>query len=286
MREHIFLPKPLFPRHFCFPDFIGGYSDFPEHAVNREFQTKENHLDIYYNLHIVLSGKGYLQTEGRTYELTAGQGFLYGPGLRQRYYSDFHEPWNIRWVHFYGLRLEEFLNGKGIGEPWLFALSDLPSIIALLDRMLQLGRSFQVEDEYAIASTLYELLLRILSTSTQLNVSVGQGAERIRSVANYIRAHSFEPITLEQAAATAGYSTHYFSRQFNRLFSMSFSDFLLESRLLHAKQLLSSTSLTIQQIALESGFSQSSYFITCFKRAEGMTPSRFRMLHQTDADKW
>ena len=30
MREHIFLPKPLFPRHVCFPDFIGGYSDYPD----------------------------------------------------------------------------------------------------------------------------------------------------------------------------------------------------------------------------------------------------------------
>ncbi|WP_338043678.1 hypothetical protein [Paenibacillus hamazuiensis] len=52
--------------------------------------------------------------------MTRRQGFLYGPGLRQNYESDSYEPWNNRWVHFFGVRLEELLNGIGIGYPWLF----------------------------------------------------------------------------------------------------------------------------------------------------------------------
>ncbi|TCM93055.1 AraC-like DNA-binding protein [Paenibacillus sp. BK033] len=281
MKEHIFLPKPIFPRHICFPDFIGGYGDFPEHAVNREFATTENNLDRYYNLHIVLDGKGYLHTDSMTYELTQGQGFLYGPGLRQTYHSDNLNPWNIRWVHFYGARLEELLDGRGLDEPWLFHLPDLAPVEALMERLLKLGRSYEVDDEYAAASTLYELLARIQTTASQVNVSVHQAADKIRAAANYIRAHCNQPFTLEQAAAIAGYSSHYFSRKFNKTFGKSFSDFLTEARILRAKQLLASTRLSVKLIALETGFSQTSYFSKCFRDQEGMTPLQFREMHKT-----
>lgn len=282
MREHIFFPKPVFPRHVCFPDFIGGYSDFPEHTVDREHQTKDINLDKCYNLHIVLNGKGHLYAEGRTYELSSGQGFLYGPGLRQKYGSDTLEPWNIRWVHFFGLHLDSLLNGKGLDEPWLFTLSDMPPIEALLDKLQQLGRRYQVEDEYASASVLYELLIRLQASATQLNIPADKAADKIRAAANYVRAHCHQPITLEQASAAAGYSSTYFSRKFSRTFGMSFPDFLLDARLLRAKRLLAATRLSIKQIALESGFSQSSYFSSCFRRREGMSPLEFRSLHHID----
>lgn len=280
MREHIFLPKPLFPRHVCFPDFIGGYRDYPEHAVNREFATTEVNLDRCYNLHLVLEGKGYLHEGGTTYELTRGQGFLYGPGLRQRYEADAREPWDIRWIHFYGIRLEELLNGKGLDEPWLFGVSELEPIASLVERLLGLGRAYEVEDEYAAAGTLYELLTRLQAMATQLNVPVNLAADKIRAAANYVRAHCHKPFTLEEAAAIAGYSPHYFSRKFSATFGMSFPDFVLEARLLQAKRLLASTRLSVKQIALETGFSQTSYFSKCFRRLEGMTPLDFRGLHQ------
>lgn len=280
MREHIFFPKPLFQRHSCFPDFIGGYSEFPEHRVNREYATKENHLDRYYNLHLVVGGKGYLEHESRTFELARGQGFLYGPGLRQTYYSDSDDPWGIRWVHFYGIRLEEFLDGKGLDEPWLFRLSDLIPFETDLETLLKLGRTYEVEDEFEVASTLYKLLTRLQTSATRLNVPANQADDKLHVAANYVRSHCKAPITLEQAAAVAGFSPHYFSRKFNQKFGMSFSDFLLESRILQAKQLLSSTNLSIKAIALETGFSQSSYFGKCFRSLEGMTPLEFRLIHK------
>ncbi|MGG4128526.1 AraC family transcriptional regulator [Paenibacillus illinoisensis] len=279
MKEHLFLPKPVFPRHVCFPDFIGGYSDFPKHRVNREYRTKEINLDQCYNLHLVYDGKGFLHSGTNSYELTRAQGFLYGPGLRQTYHSDFDDPWSIRWIHFYGIRLEELLNGKGVDEPWLFQCSNFSMITALMDRLLEIGRGYQVDDEHSMAATLYELLTRLQSGASQINVSMNPTAERIREAANYIRSHSNEHITLEQAAGIAGYSTPYFSRKFSQTIGISFPEFLMESRLLHAKQLLATTNLSIKQITLETGFSQSSYFIRCFRSQENVTPLQFRNIH-------
>ncbi|MNC40846.1 HTH-type transcriptional activator Btr [compost metagenome] len=204
--------------------------------------------------------------------------------MRQRYRSDVYEPWNIRWVHFFGERLEELLDGKGLDEPWLFALTDVSPIEELLNKLLALGLTYRIEDEYGIASTLYELLTRLQTTSDHLNTPINKSTDKIRAVANYMRSHSSEPFSIEQAAALAGYSTHYFSRKFGQTLGKSFSDFLLESRLIQAKRLLTSTQLSVKRIALETGFSQASYFISCFRRLEGLTPLQFRDIHELGAD--
>ncbi|MGO4373073.1 AraC family transcriptional regulator, partial [Paenibacillus sp. MCAF20] len=206
--------------------------------------------------------------------------FLYGPGMRQKYYSDASEPWNIRWIHFYGERLEELLDSRGLDEPWLFSLSNLSSIESLIEKLLSLGRSYQIDDEYTVASTLYELLTRLQTTSDRLNVPINYASDKIRAVANYVRSHSHESFSIDKAAALAGYSTHYFSRKFGQTFGKSFPDFLLEARLIQAKRLLASTQLSVKQIALETGFSQASYFSACFRQLEGMTPLQFRSLHR------
>lgn len=79
-------------------------------------------------------------------------------------------------------------------------------------------------------------LTRLQSAPSQINVSLNHTSERIREAGNYIRSHSNEHITLDHAAGIAGYSTTYFSRKFSQTFGISFPEFLLESRLLHAKQ--------------------------------------------------
>ncbi|WDM24227.1 helix-turn-helix domain-containing protein [Paenibacillus polymyxa] len=68
-------------------------------------------------------------------------------------------------------------------------------------------------------------------------------------------------------------------------------DSLLQGRSMHkpylfslhitlAKHLLVSTALTVKQIALETGFHQSSYFIKRFREHTGITPEQFRQLRR------
>ncbi|MBR5057184.1 MAG: helix-turn-helix transcriptional regulator, partial [Clostridiales bacterium] len=57
-----------------------------------------------------------------------------------------------------------------------------------------------------------------------------------------------------------------FSRFFRHALGQTFSDYLLYVRLTEAEKLLITTSKSISQIALDTGFSTSSYFITQFKK--------------------
>ncbi|MNV88501.1 Bifunctional transcriptional activator/DNA repair enzyme AdaA [compost metagenome] len=79
-------------------------------------------------------------------------------------------------------------------------------------------------------------------------------------------------------AEHAGYSSYYFSRMFHEAIGRTPMQWLLESRIVVAKQLLVSTGWTVKQIAEATCFTQSSYFIARFREQTGLTPMQYRQL--------
>ncbi|OWR32996.1 AraC family transcriptional regulator [Saccharibacillus sp. O23] len=282
MQEHLFFPAPSSERYVCYPDFVGGYSDRPEHAVDRPARSDDLQLNRLYNLHLVLGGRGTVRCGSRSFQLREGEGFLYGPATEQRYAADRNDPWNIRWVHFSCAAADRLLGSRGLGEPWLFRLKDLSLVSACMERLLQLGRGFDPGREAEASALLYELLLRLAADATPLAESRDPSVPGILAAADYIRGRcTDQALSLAEVAALAGYSVPYFSRKFHQLMNRTPSAYLLEARVLHAKQLLVSTTLTVREIAAASGFSQSSYFIQCFRKVEQMTPEQFRVSRRT-----
>ena len=53
-------------------------------------------------------------------------------------------------------------------------------------------------------------------------------------------------------------------------------EYIAKRRIQAAKELLTGTDMTIEDIAAETGFCTSSYFCKLFKKYEGITPTHFR----------
>lgn len=70
-----------------------------------------------------------------------------------------------------------------------------------------------------------------------------------------------------------------FSRSFRREIGISPIEYLSNVRLEHAMQLLTTTNLSINEIAVLSGFSNGNYFAKVFKRKLGFTPSDYKRNH-------
>ncbi|WP_046226432.1 AraC family transcriptional regulator [Paenibacillus dauci] len=277
MREHLFFATPAFPHYICYPNFIGGYSDYPTHAVNRPAKSSDFQLDQLYNLHFILQGKGYVTWGGTRYELGAGHGFLYGPGLPECYEADEHDPWDIRWIHFATHELQSFMGNRGIGEVWLFQLKDVHTVNQCMDELMKLGAAFDLKQEMRVSAVLYELLLHIMKDAVSLHLPRDPSLPGIHAAADYMREHCTRALSITDIARFTGYSVPYFTRKFHQSMGVTPTAYLLESRILYAKKLLLSTDIPIREIALESGFSQSSYFIHCFKKVVHMTPEQFRI---------
>lgn len=98
----------------------------------------------------------------------------------------------------------------------------------------------------------------------------------IRAAIDYIEDHLSDELSIRHVSEIAGYHPAYFSNLFKRELGMSYSDFLAGLRIQRAKEMLSQSSQTLQQIADACGFSDLSYFSVKFKRVVGMTPSQWR----------
>lgn len=83
---------------------------------------------------------------------------------------------------------------------------------------------------------------------------------------------------LDVMAETVGYSYEYIRHLFKQSTGQSPYQYLLSVRVSAAKELLISTDMPVNQIALNSGFSSASGFVNAFKQYTLMTPLEYRRL--------
>ena len=65
-------------------------------------------------------------------------------------------------------------------------------------------------------------------------------------------------------------------RYFKKMMNMSIFEYILEYRLSQALFLLNNTNRSITEIALQTGFSTTSYFISIFKKKMSLTPFEYK----------
>lgn len=85
-----------------------------------------------------------------------------------------------------------------------------------------------------------------------------------------------QDLSREDIARHVYLNPDYLSRIFKKETGMSLSDFLQQSRIDYAKELLANTGQSVSDIAVTSGYSNLSYFSTIFKKATGVNPVDYR----------
>jgi len=100
--------------------------------------------------------------------------------------------------------------------------------------------------------------------------------KRIESVLSFIDGNYMYMVSAEKMAALCNMSYSYFSRFFKAVIGKTFSEYLTYIRVAEAERLLVRSGMSISQIAAETGFSNTSYFIMQFKKHLHMTPKKFK----------
>lgn len=102
----------------------------------------------------------------------------------------------------------------------------------------------------------------------------------IRKCIDYIYNHLSEKITVEAVAGYLQIHPTYLSKLFSKEVGMSFKSFVMNARVNAAKNMLVYSDFSYMEIALSLGFSSQSAFIRTFGQITGMTPGKYRKLHQ------
>ncbi len=95
---------------------------------------------------------------------------------------------------------------------------------------------------------------------------------------NYLNIHYNEEITTPSLAEEFGMSPKYFGVRFKSVTGLSVQEYLQNIRLQEAKKLLLNSDLSLEAIAEQIGIRDVVYFIKVFKKAERITPGKYRKM--------
>jgi len=98
----------------------------------------------------------------------------------------------------------------------------------------------------------------------------------IQEIITYIDSHYKEDIGLDSVAHSFNISPKYLSKLIKDKIGINFTAYLLELRIKYAKEFLSKTDMSINDIFVEVGFNNRNTFIRSFKKSTGLTPSEYR----------
>ena len=103
-----------------------------------------------------------------------------------------------------------------------------------------------------------------------------QHDRNVETATEYIRCHLAEELTVQTICHNTNISKSVLYKSFQKYLNCTISEFINAERIKKAKELILSESLSMEEVALRVGFSDSSYFCKTFKKLTGKTPLQYK----------
>ena len=100
--------------------------------------------------------------------------------------------------------------------------------------------------------------------------------QTIAGIIRYLQEHLAKEVSLSVPAGVFHLNPQYIRQLFKSEIGVNFLTYLTNIRIENAKKLLLSTSLSIAEVAEQSGYGDYRVFTKVFKKTEGVTPSQYR----------
>ncbi|MBS7359600.1 MAG: response regulator [Oscillospiraceae bacterium] len=103
-----------------------------------------------------------------------------------------------------------------------------------------------------------------------------QDERTITGITRYLQEHLSEEMSLAILSEKFHLNPQYISQLFKNEIGVNFLTYLTNIRIEKAKRLLLSTSLSVAEVAEQSGYGDYRVFTKVFKKSEGITPSQYK----------
>lgn len=253
-----------------------GSEDTFKYEIRRDRYHCRLHIHQFAELILMLDGTMTVMVDNRTETIHGGQFALILPFQLHGYTSE--EVNHLVIYTFSPNLISTFMqNAEGkMGERAVFDAS--PISRQMFTDYITPKESGANASLYTVLSCIYSMLadftqqVRLIPNPPDTNV--------LSKLLMYMREHFRADITLEAVAHALGYNANYLSRCIRSSFGLNYCRLLACIRIEHAKSLLTETSKSVLEIAMESGFGSERSFHRQFQSITGMTPGKYRSLRR------
>lgn len=239
----------------------------------------------------VMSGEGRVNVAGRDYPLRAGSLALYNPGVSHQ------ENWQAsrRGPELFHMKFGEFqLGGMPANqilpdehEPVLDAGVYAPLLEQLFRTMFDECSRRRVGYEQ-LCHNLLESALIVILRLMNMRSAAGEAPRPFDEIPGdslalrakmYIEDNYMRKVSMRDIADELHISYYHLSHVFKQELNLSPQDYLISYRMNEACRLLTSTKLSIAQIAARVGYANQSHFNVQFKTIKGISPGKYRRMY-------
>ena len=135
------------------------------------------------------------------------------------------------------------------------------------------------KSNFEILTRLYLAELFVLISrelDKQLDFDNKQNDQQVEAILQYIHLNYNQKVQFEQFSKNIGVSSRYLRLNFKNKIGICPVSYLLEYRISKALEFIKDQSLSIKEIAYDTGFTSQQYFSKKFKESIGITPNVYR----------
>lgn len=249
------------------------------HASGYYFKLDKGRVLNEYQMLYVVGGRGiFNSTHIKDVSLKAGDVFLLFPGEWHTYHPLNETGWKCYWIGFKGRNMDDRVHvGFLSPERPVYHVGYSSDIEHLYKSAYTAAKEEKAFSQQLLSGIANHMIGLMYSLESNIEIKHNQGhLEEIQKACLMIRENLENELSIQEIADSFGLSYSNFRKLFKTYTKISPSTYQQGLKLQRAKELLTSTKLSIKEIAYRLNFESPDYFSAKFKAKIGVKPSDLR----------
>ena len=251
------------------------------HADGYYFNLESGRELQEYQLLYICEGQGiFHSTTVPQAQLREGDIFLLFPGEWHSYCPKPKTGWKSYWIGFKGRNIDDRVRA-GFLSPTkpIYHIGFSDDIVSLYKKAYETAIREAAYSQQVLAGLVNHIIGVMYSMERNIELNRNQGhVDMVNRARLRIRENLESSLTIQQVAEDLGVSYSNFRKLFKEYTGISPATYQQDLRLQRAKELLSTTDMSVKEIAYRLNFESPDYFSAKFKAKTGRRPSELRNL--------
>jgi AraC-like DNA-binding protein len=259
---------------------IGPHEAYPPqgHPKGYDFNWDSGRILHDHQVVYISRGAGFFESKQcPRRRLEAGNVFLLFPEVWHRYAPDPQSGWDEHWIGFDGdLPRRWIKNGFFSPHHPILQPGHESLLLPLFTQALEASQTNQAALQQILAGFVTQIMGLLYSAGKAVLTGEDYVTNAVQTTVERMQTALDSSLDVPAVARQLGVSYSWLRRTFANHTGLSPHQYLLELRLVRARNLLSETALTVKEVGRRSGFEDEHYFSRLFRKKVGVTPGLWR----------